>query len=181
VVDARRCIAYHSIENRDVVPVPLRRGFAGRVFGCDVCADVCPFNAGRGVESAAEGAAGEAPPTLRPLAALTAAAVAALTRAEFDRLAAGTPLARAQYDGLRRNALLALGSAREQAARPLVAALSLGDASAVVRDAATWALGQIDRTAETAPAEERPAQHQHQHQHDDGDDDGPSDGPALPS
>jgi len=44
VVDARRCIAYQSIENRDVVPVPLRKGFAGRMFGCDVCQDVCPFN-----------------------------------------------------------------------------------------------------------------------------------------
>ena len=46
VVDARRCLAYHSIENHGDVPEPLRRAFRGRVFGCDVCQDVCPFNRG---------------------------------------------------------------------------------------------------------------------------------------
>ena len=44
VVDARRCVAYQSIENRGFVPEPLRKGFVARVFGCDVCQDVCPFN-----------------------------------------------------------------------------------------------------------------------------------------
>ena len=44
VVDARRCIAYHSIENQDAVPPPVREGFGGRIFGCDVCQEVCPWN-----------------------------------------------------------------------------------------------------------------------------------------
>ena len=44
VVDAGCCIAYQSIENRDVVPEPLRQGFGGRLFGCDVCQEVCPCN-----------------------------------------------------------------------------------------------------------------------------------------
>jgi epoxyqueuosine reductase len=150
VVDSRRCIAYQSIENRDVVPLPLRRGFAGRVFGCDICADVCPFNSSRGPERAPGasreevGLASVSEPPLRALAGMTPAQMAALTEAEFDRLAAGTALARAQYDGLRRNALLALGCARERSARALVVALSRHDPSAVVREAAAWALDQIE-------------------------------------
>jgi epoxyqueuosine reductase len=70
------------------------------------------------------------------------AALAALSREEFDRLAAGTALARAQYDGIRRNALLALGAARDGGARAVVARLT-ADASAIVRAAAAWALDRI--------------------------------------
>jgi epoxyqueuosine reductase QueG len=70
--------------------------------------------------------------------------MAALTEADFDRLAAGTALARAQYDGFRRNALLALGSARDRSARTIVEGLSRDDPSSVVREAAAWALEQID-------------------------------------
>jgi len=44
VVDSRRCLAYQSIENRGPVPEPLRRGFVARIFGCDICQDVCPWN-----------------------------------------------------------------------------------------------------------------------------------------
>lgn len=136
VVDSRRCIAYQSIENRDTVPEPLRRGFAGRVFGCEVCQEVCPFNR-------ADLPVGDARFAPRPLAALSAAEMAALSEAEFQRLAAGTAVARAGYDGLRRNALLSLGAARETAARPLIEKLC-ADPSALVAEAASWALGRID-------------------------------------
>ncbi|MES1208457.1 MAG: tRNA epoxyqueuosine(34) reductase QueG [Pseudomonadota bacterium] len=137
VVDARRCIAYQSIENRDVVPVAIRRGFAGRVFGCDVCQDVCPFNN----DTVPVGDRRFEP---RPLSALTPAEMAALSEADFDRLAAGMALVRTRYDGFRRNALLALGAARDRTARDLVERLR-GDPSALVSEAAVWALEQIDR------------------------------------
>ena len=136
VVDARRCVSYQSIENRGAVPEELRAGFAGRIFGCDVCQEVCPFNRRAG----AEGDARFAP---RPLAGLPPAEVAALDAGAFGRLSSGMALARAQYDGLRRNALYAIGTARDRGARPVVAGL-VNDPAPSVRDAARWALGRLD-------------------------------------
>ena len=138
VVDARRCVSYQSIENHADVPVPLRRGFRGRVFGCDVCQDVCPFN------HRAEIPLADPRFAARPIGELTPVELAALSRDDFERLAAGTALARAQYDGLRRSALLALGAGRAAAARPVVERLT-ADPSPVVREAAVWALGRITR------------------------------------
>jgi len=137
VVDARRCLSYQSIENRADVPLPLRKGFRGRAFGCDVCQEVCPYDRG-------PFPAGDPRFEPRPLALLAPAELAALTPEEFARLAAGMALARAQYDGLRRNALYAIGAARDRKARPVVARLAR-DGAPVVREAALWALGQIDK------------------------------------
>ena len=136
VVDARRCVSYQSIENRGAVPEELRAGFAGRIFGCDVCQEVCPFNR----RAATEGDARFAP---RPLAGLAPAEVAALDEDAFGRLSAGMALARAQYDGLRRNALYAIGTARDRGARSVVAAL-VDDPAPSVSEAARWALGRLD-------------------------------------
>jgi epoxyqueuosine reductase len=136
VVDARRCVSYQSIENQEAVPAPLRAGFAGRVFGCDVCQEVCPWNR----RQAPEGDARFAP---RPLAGLQPAEVAALTPEDWNRLAPGMAVARARYDGLRRNALYAIGSTRDRRARSVVARL-VDDPAPVVRDAAGWALEQLD-------------------------------------
>jgi epoxyqueuosine reductase len=140
VVDARRCIAYHSIENRVDVPVPLRRGFKGRVFGCDVCQDVCPYNK-------REIPVGDRRFEPRPLGLMAPARLAALSEDEFRGLAAGTALARARYDGVRRNALLALGAARERGALPLAQRLASDDASPVVREAARWAAERLGSEA----------------------------------
>ena len=138
VVDARRCISYHSIENPDVVPVPLRSGFGGRIFGCDVCQEVCPWNHRPQPE-------GDARFSPRPLSALAPAEVAALAPEEFERLASGMAVARARYHGMRRNALYAIGSARDRAARPIVERL-VGDPDASVSDAAAWALERLDQS-----------------------------------
>jgi epoxyqueuosine reductase len=136
VVDARRCVSYQSIENRADVPVPLRRGFRGRVFGCDVCQDVCPFN------QRADIPVGDPRFAPRPIALMSPAELAGLSREEFERLAAGTALARAQWGGVRRNAVLALGAARDAGALPLLRRLA-DDADAGVRDAARWAVTRL--------------------------------------
>jgi epoxyqueuosine reductase len=135
VVDARRCIAYQSIENRDAVPEELRAGFAGRIFGCDVCQEVCPWNQ----RPVPEGDARFSP---RPLAELSPAEVAGLSSEEFERLSAGMALARARYDGLRRNALYAIGTARDRGARAVVDRL-VDDAAPVIKEAARWARGRL--------------------------------------
>jgi epoxyqueuosine reductase len=143
VVDGRRCLAYHSIENRGSVPAALRPAFAGRVFGCDVCQDVCPYNR-------AEIPVGDLRFAPRPLAGMAPAALAALSRREFTDLAAGMAVARAGYDGLRRNALLALGAARDRSARALIERLC-DDGSAMVREAARWAEQRMDGALRQAP------------------------------
>jgi epoxyqueuosine reductase len=137
VVDARRCISYQTIENRGGVPDELRPALRDRIFGCDVCQEVCPWNH----RDQPEGDARFAP---RPLAALSPAEIAALSPEDFDRLTAGMALARAQYDGLRRNALYAIGGARDRAARDVVERLT-ADPAEVVQDAARWAREQLDR------------------------------------
>jgi epoxyqueuosine reductase len=96
-VDARRCIAYHTIEHRDEIPEPIARRAGGRIFGCDACQDVCPWNR-------------RAPPgKLVQLRARTPSLavedVLSLTPSEARRRFEGTPLLRAGRDGLVRTAV----------------------------------------------------------------------------
>jgi epoxyqueuosine reductase len=96
-VDARKCLAFHTIEHRDEIPPELAARAGGRLFGCDACQDVCPWNR-------------RAPPgTLVQLRARTPSLhvndVLSLTPAEARRRFEGTPLLRAGRDGLVRTAL----------------------------------------------------------------------------
>ncbi len=136
VVDARRCIAYHTIENRGLVPLALRPKLTAHVFGCDVCQEVCPFNRRPSLPS------GDPRSAARPIGLLSAEQLAALDAAAFARLSSGTALVRARHDGIRRNAALALGAARRRAARPVLERLA-HDASALVSEAARWALARL--------------------------------------
>lgn len=135
VVDAGLCVAYQSIENHDGdVPVPLRPALVGRAFGCDVCQDVCPYNRG-------DGSAGDPRQAPRPLGLMTAVELASLSRAQYDTLAPGTAMARVGYDGLRRNAVLALGPAEKTGLQALLEQLA-ADPAPTVAEAASWALGR---------------------------------------
>lgn len=136
VLDARRCVAYLTIEAREVAPEPLRAGIGERVFGCDTCQDVCPFNAGRG--SAAD------PRPFTPhtrLAEVSLEALASLDERAFDALREGSPMGRPGRDGLRRNAVIALGNRGDhgESTRAVLEGLR-ADPSAAVREAAAWAL-----------------------------------------
>ncbi len=134
LVDSRRCLSYQTIENRGEVPEPLRSAFGGLVFGCDICQEVCPLN-----HAPVQAGDRFAP---RAVAGLSARELAGLTRERYAELIPGTALARAKYDGLRRNAAYALGAAREREARPVLEQLA-GDESEQVRSAARWALEQL--------------------------------------
>lgn len=142
-VDAGRCLSYQSIENEGPAPEPLRgayggEGGAGLAFGCDICQSVCPLNDGA---APAPGRRFEP----RPLAALSPRELAALTPEAHRELTQGTAVARAGYDGLRRNAAYALGALGEEAgagAREVLERLA-DDPSEVVRDAAQWALARL--------------------------------------
>jgi epoxyqueuosine reductase len=139
-VDARRCLSYQTIENGGRVPEPLRASFENVVFGCDVCQTVCPLNA----TPVPVSAGGRFAP--RPVASLGVRELAALTRETYEALVPGTPLARAGYDGLRRNAAYALGAIGDIGAQKLLARL-VEDPSDAVADAARWALERIHDAA----------------------------------
>jgi len=140
VLDARLCLSYQTVENHDAIPVPLRAASAGRAFGCDACQDACPYNHG----DLPPGDPRQAP---RPLGLMSAAEIAVLGRDEFAGLAAGTPMARAGYDGLRRNAALALASDGRPSARAALEQLSR-DVSPIVSEAAQWAIRHHDGLSE---------------------------------
>ena len=102
VLDARRCIAYLTIEAKGPIPEDLRAGCGDWLFGCDVCQEVCPWN---------RKATRSDDPAFAPrpdLAPANAAAIAAMTDDELHAAFDGTPLDRPGPDGLRRNAAVVL-------------------------------------------------------------------------
>lgn len=135
VVDAGACLSYQTIENAQAVPAQHRVALQGFVFGCDICQEVCPLN----VTPVKAGARFEP----RLVAAQSVRALAAMTKAEFDAWIPGSALARAGYDGLRRNAAYALGAVRDTGARDVLERLG-GDPNEFVADAARWALARLD-------------------------------------
>jgi epoxyqueuosine reductase len=142
VLDSRRCISYLTIEHRGDIPGNLAARLGDWVFGCDVCQDVCPWN--RKAPAGRE-------PALRPAEPLgTLAALIDVDEAAFRARFRGSAIWRAKRRGLVRNVALTLGSRRARDAAPALRRL-LGDADAVVRRAAAWALRRI----ESAPGQPR--------------------------
>jgi epoxyqueuosine reductase len=140
VVDARLCISYLTIEWRGKIPRPLRPGIGNRIFGCDDCQEVCPWNrfAQKTSEADFQASPGNFNPELVPLLYLTSA--------EFSRRFRRSPVLRVRRDGFIRNVVIALGNSGSCAAvQPLAHALS--DESALVRAHAAWALQRL-RTPE---------------------------------
>jgi epoxyqueuosine reductase len=138
-LDARRCISYLTIEHAGPIPPEFRRAIGNRIYGCDDCLAVCPWN-----KFAASAAANLA---FQPRAELTAPALAdllALDDAGFRQVFAGSPIKRIGRDKMVRNAAIAAGNSGAAALRPPLERL-LHDANEVVREAAQWALTQIPR------------------------------------
>lgn len=105
VVDAGRCISYQTIENRGSIPEALHAPMGDWIFGCDICQEVCPWN--RFAEPAVT-------PGFLPrdgIANPDLAALVATDEATFDAYFAGTPVRRATYAGMQRNAAIALANA----------------------------------------------------------------------
>jgi epoxyqueuosine reductase len=143
VLDARRCISYLTIENQGPIPRELRAAVGTRVFGCDVCQDVCPFNASATPKPGA--------PELTPRAALEHVDLVGLLElgaAAYRKLVRRTALRRVTAATLARNAAVALGNTGDSnATEPLLRALA-GHKSALVRGHAAWALGRLGAASE---------------------------------
>ncbi|MBI4559917.1 MAG: tRNA epoxyqueuosine(34) reductase QueG [Candidatus Hydrogenedentes bacterium] len=100
-VDARRCISYHTIENRNEIPPELQGHFADWIFGCDICQDVCPYN--RKVPYTTETDFHARPNQAR----LDLDELAATDEETFRNRFTGTPILRAKHRGIQRNAAIA--------------------------------------------------------------------------
>jgi epoxyqueuosine reductase len=137
VLDARKCISYLTIELKGAIPRALRPLMGVHIFGCDVCQDVCPYNAkGRATkEPAFQPRPGLYAPELVPLLRLT--------DAEFKVRFRGSPILRAKRRGFLRNVCVALGNLGCADAVPALADALAGDPDALVRAHAAWALGRI--------------------------------------
>jgi epoxyqueuosine reductase len=137
-LDARRCISYLTIEHKGPIPRELRPLMGNRIYGCDDCLAVCPWNkfaqAGRETKLAAR-------------EALRAPALAELARLDdpaFRALFSKSPIKRIGRDRFLRNVLIAIGNSRDQSLAGEAARL-IDDASPLVRGAAVWALERLDR------------------------------------
>jgi epoxyqueuosine reductase len=134
VLDARRCLAYLTIEHRGAIDDAWKPYVRDWLFGCDVCQDVCPWN--RKAAPARERALAPAAP-LESLEALLA-----MDEATFRTRFRGTAMFRAKRAGLARNAALILANRGHQSAVPLLRR-ALDDPDPGVRDAAAWALERL--------------------------------------
>jgi epoxyqueuosine reductase len=138
VLDARRCISYLTIEHRGDVAEELRPGLGDWLFGCDVCQEVCPWN--RKAPPGAEPALRERP----ELVNLDLIEILGLSEEAFRRRFRGTALLRTKRSGLLRNAALVLGNSANTSALPALRH-ALEDTEPAVREAARWAIDQIER------------------------------------
>jgi epoxyqueuosine reductase len=136
VLDARRCLAYLTIEHKGHIPAEFRRAMGNRVFGCDDCLAVCPWNKFAAAAREARFAA-RAETDNPPLAELLM-----LDDRAFRARFAGTPVKRTGRDRFLRNVLIAAGNAGDASLLPRVEAL-IADASPLVRAMAVWAMRRL--------------------------------------
>ena len=136
-LDARRCISYLTIEHSGPIPHEFREGIGNRIYGCDDCLAVCPWNK--------FAAAAHANRAFLPRAELSAPALAdllALDDAGFRQVFAGSPIKRIGRNRMIRNCLIAAGNSGDAGLRGAVEPL-LHDPDPVVAEAAEWALARL--------------------------------------
>ena len=166
VIDARRCISYLTIELRGPIPHDLRPAIGNRVFGCDICQEVCPWNrrfpaagpwepryAARGPgepPAGVEGLPGEVvtagthPGTRAP--SLIALMETALDGERWEAFSRASPLRRPGRAGFARNVAVALGNWSAEEAVPVLAR-ALADPEVLIRCHSAWALGRVGSSA----------------------------------
>lgn len=142
-LDARRCLAYLSVEHKGQIPLEFRVPMGNRIYGCDDCLAVCPWNKFASVSREAR---------LRARDELERPALADLVQlddAGFRALFAGSPVKRIGLARFLRNVLIGIGNSADIGLLPLVEA-RLADESALVRGAAIWALRRLAPERATA-------------------------------
>ena len=139
-LDSNRCISYLTIEKRGEIPEEMRAGVGRHVFGCDICQDVCPWNRKAPATTAVE---------FQPRDGLVNPALewlAQVTEEEFRERLRGSPVRRAKRNGLRRNAVVAMGNSGNQAFLPTLNKLTK-DEDSIIAEHARWAKQKLLRGA----------------------------------
>ena len=135
-IDARRCISYLTIEHKGSIPVEFRKAIGNRIYGCDDCLAICPWNKFAQEAREAKFAARAdlmAPPLLELLS---------LDDTAFRIKFSGSPVKRIGRESFIRNCLIAAGNSDDQELVPVVKAL-INDASPFIQEAAQWALQEL--------------------------------------
>ena len=140
-IDARRCISYLTIEHKGPIPAEFRAAIGNRIYGCDDCLSVCPWNS-----FAQSAAANRAFLPRAELAAPRLAELLALDDAGFRKLFSGSPIKRIGRNRFVRNCLYAAGNSGEAGLRGVVEPLR-HDPDPVVAEAAQWATDRLDGLA----------------------------------
>jgi len=138
-LDATRCISYLTIEKRDEIAEELRPGMGRHLFGCDICQDVCPWNRRAPVSGT---------PAFLPRTELVNPQlewISGMKVEEFRRVFRGSPVKRARYSGLLRNACIAMGNSGDQRFLPRLRELA-EDEDAEIASHARWALARLNRS-----------------------------------
>ncbi len=141
-LDARLCISYLTIEHRGPIAANLMDQMGRQVFGCDICQDVCPWN--RKAPIPADDQLTARAELVNPALEM----IAAMDKQEFERAFNGSPVRRAQFDGLRRNVAIAMGNSGD--ARFIAQLRNWTHATDQgLRSAALWALSKLQGRADT--------------------------------
>ena len=147
-LDARRCISYLTIEHKGPIPEEFRAPMGNRIYGCDDCLAVCPWNKFARVSN--ETAFHPRPELKGPLLA----ELAALDDAAFRQVFTASPVKRIGRSRFVRNVLIAIGNSGDAAHLPVIRRC-LDDDDAIVRGAAVWALSRLDAKSFQAEAARR--------------------------
>ena len=138
-LDARRCIAYLTIEKRGDVPKEFRADIGHHIFGCDICQDVCPWNNKRGnAPPAAHHEFQPKPELVHP----DLHWLGAMNEEQFREAFRGSPLKRAKYAGLKRNLAIAMGNSGNPEFIPQLETMA-ADPDPVIAEHARWALKKL--------------------------------------
>ncbi|NNM67248.1 MAG: tRNA epoxyqueuosine(34) reductase QueG [Spirochaetales bacterium] len=140
-IDARRCIAYLTIEHRGPIPHELRPLMGNWIFGCDICQEVCPFNLGISPTPEKEFLKWHSGPELSLQKVLSIP-----DEKEFTKLFGGSPVHRPGFSGLRRNACIVAANLQRVDLLPILDALRY-DKDPVVAEAASWAIQILQQSA----------------------------------
>ncbi len=143
VIDARRCISYLTIENKGGIPLELRSKIGNRIFGCDICQEVCPFNIGRAGKQEVKIEALKACSGIGSHLNLKEVLSIKDDQAFLEKFA-GTPLMRAKRRGLIRNACVVAGNNGDKGLIPYLERIVQEEPDEMLKEHAQWGIDQLN-------------------------------------